>query len=508
MSQRMPEGERESLNRRDFVGHIGGILTALSAPALVRSSQAASEKRPNILVIMSDEHDPAVMGCYGDAHIRTPHMDGLAAGGVTFDNCYTNSPLCVPSRLSFLAGKYCSRIGAWSNNCWLPSDDYATLPQVLGAQGYECCLSGKMHLDSTRRHGLRELFPASTNDYKKTGTGGRRKPTDMSVNKKSWANRSSDFRIGDRSQVMDHDRDVTRYSREFLSNRTRGDKPFFLIAGYLSPHFPLVVPRDHYKRYQDKIAMPEIPRGHLEGQVLNYQHVRRGFGTTEATDAQTKLGRECYWALTDWFDREIGELMHALQQSAAADNTLVVYTSDHGENKGDHGMWWKNCMYETAARVPLIARWPGRWDDGSRRSNACSLVDVVQTVLDAAGSEPPEDWDGRPLSSVLDDPQANDPDFAVSEYFAHNIASGFTMLRTGRYKYVYHTRMDKEHGPERELYDVQADPGEFTNLAARTEHRKMIEELHGAMLKEVGRDPDETERICRADYARGYGRAG
>ncbi|MFH1743380.1 MAG: sulfatase-like hydrolase/transferase, partial [bacterium] len=185
-----PVSNRDTIKRREFIGRMGLAGAALGAPALIRSVHAASEERPNILVIMSDEHDPAVMGCYGDPIIRTPNLDRLAEGGVVFENCYTNSPLCVPSRMSFLSGKHCSRVGAWSNSCWLPSEDYPTLPRILSAAGYESYLGGKMHLDKNRRYGFQELFPASTNLSDKDGQGKRRRATDENVNADSWSKRS------------------------------------------------------------------------------------------------------------------------------------------------------------------------------------------------------------------------------------------------------------------------------------------------------------------------------
>ena len=502
-----PTSDDSTIGRREFIGQLGLVAAVLGAPALVRSAQAASDRRPNVLVIISDEHDPAVMGCYGDSIVATPNLDRLAAGGVVFENAYTNSPLCVPSRLSFLAGQYCSRVGAWSNRCRLPSDEYPTLPRILNAVGYECYLGGKMHLDKSRRYGFQELYPASTNAAKKSGRGNRRKATDEHVNTNSWAQRSADFRIGDQSKVIDHDRQVTRYCSEFLANRKAGDGPFFLIAGYLAPHFPLIVPQDYYDRYKDKIAMPVIPEGYLDTLPLNYKHLRRGFGVAEATSERIKMGRECYWALTHWFDTEVGKLLSALERSAVSETTLLIYVTDHGENKGDHGLWWKNCMFEPAVRIPMILRWPKRWPEGTRRSGVCSMVDVAQTIVQAAGAEAPENWNGRSVVPLLDDPNAPWPDFALSEYYAHNIASGFTMLRKGAYKCVYHNRMDEEHGPERELYDLQADPAELTNLANRPEYKAKIEAMHKTMVKEIGRDPEETELICRADYARGYDRS-
>lgn len=471
-------------------------------------SSSATGERPNILVIMSDEHDPSVMGCYGDDVVDTSHLDALADRGVTFENCYANSPLCVPSRLSFTAGQYISRCGAWSNDCWLPSDDYPTLPHVMADAGYESVLAGKMHYDSTRRYGFTELYESPQNQNYKTGGLGRRPPDAESVNTAGWESRSSDFYIGDDAHPYNLDRRVTEEVRAFLNERDPDEDPFFLLAGYLSPHFPIVAPFEYYRKYHDAVPLPELPEDFFETLPTNYEQIRRGFGVTDVDHAGDKVrfARELYWAYVDWFDDQVGRLLAALTSSDVAENTIVIYTSDHGENKGDHGMWWKNCMYEHSVGVPLIVSWPDRWTGGQRRTEVCSLVDVVRTIADLADAETPPQWDGDSLRGLLDDPTVDWKNFALSEYYAHNTASGFTMYREGRYKYVYHARYDSDHGPEAELYDLHEDPGEFENLADHDAYREIRDELHETMVAELGEHPDDIEQRARRDGADGYDR--
>ncbi len=473
--------------------------------------------RPNILCIMSDEHDASNMGCYGDPLGATPTLDALAARGVTFDNCYCNSPLCVPSRLSFTASQYISRCGAWNNSCWLPSDAYPSLPWVLRAAGYEPYLCGKQHYDATRRYGFIDILPEisdshrGSNNYRKDGRGHRRAADDLSEHEPSWLtwlSRARDFHAADHSWVLDHDRAVTHTARGFLGGRKRTDAPFFLFAGYLAPHFPLIAPTAYCDEFHGRTPEPDRPAGMLENLPLNYKHLRAGFGLVGADPQVERKGRDYYWALTRWFDDEVGKLLKALGDSDVADNTIVIYTSDHGENKGDHGLWWKNCMYDHGARVPLIVSWPARWAGGQRRTGVCSLVDLVQTIIDLAGGggEAPEQMDGDSLVDYLDDADAAWKDCALSEYHGHNVASGFTMYRQGDWKYVYHNRMDEAHGPERELYHMTEDPKEMRNLAADPAQADRIAALHQAMVEELGEDPDEIEQRCRADGARGYER--
>jgi len=212
--------------------------------------------------------------------------------------------------------------------------------------------------------------------------------------------------------------------------------------------------------------------------------------------------------LTQWLDEQIGKVLAAMEKTGLGDNTVVIYTTDHGENMGEHGLWWKNCMYQHAARVPLIVSWPARWKGGQRRTEACSLVDVVQTIAELAGAKAPTDWNGTSMCGWMDDPTIHWKDMAVSEYYAHTIASGYAMLRAGEYKYVYHTPADGRHPAQLEMYDLKADPGEFHSLAAGPGQKERIAQLHASLVKEIGEEPDKTELRCRADYARGYGRGG
>ena len=488
------------IERRAF---LQSVLGGAAAASLGRA--AGRERPPNILVIMSDEHNHRIAGCYGNKLVRTPHLDRLAERGITFENSYTNSPLCVPSRLAFTAGKYIHHIAAWNNACRLPSDDYPALPSTLNSAGYQSFLCGKQHYDAQHRYGFIEIG-GNMNDGFMTGQGNRRAADDTTVNVNAGKTRFANFHTGDDSGVLSHDRQVTAGVVDFLSQRKRGEKPFFLFAGYLAPHFPLIVPEKYWQPYQGKVPMPEIPAGFLESLPLNYQHLRRGFGLVDVDPDTVRRGRELYYGFTQWVDEQIGIVLDLLKKSPFADDTVVVYTTDHGENMGEHGLWWKNCLYEQAAHIPLIVSWPKRWNGGQRRTGACSMVDLVRTIAEIAGAQAPGDWDGHSMLKWMDDPRTSWRDLAVSQYYAHNIASGYAMLRTGNWKYVYHSAPDPRRPAQQELYDLTADPQEFRNLARQAAHKPQLEKMHAGLLKELGEHPDETEQRCRADYAKGYGR--
>jgi choline-sulfatase len=467
-----------------------------------RSALAQESKRPNILFIITDEHRAAITGCYGNKIVRTPNLDELASRGIVFDSCYTNSPLCVPSRLSITSGKYASRVSAWNNACELSSNDIPSIASMVRAQGYDTILCGKMHYAATRNYGFSVIGPP--NNFSKNGKGSRRPYDDTEVNSQDWKARSNTFHVGDTSGVLNHDRAVQQVSCDFLANRKKSDKPFFMTVGFDTPHYPLIVPEEIYNHYRGRIPPPNLPFGHVEMQPLNYQQLRNGFGLVNMDPTLVQKGRECYYGLTEWTDGNVGKVLDALRKSSVADNTVIIYTTDHGENMGEHGLWWKCCMYQTAAQIPLIISWPERWQQGERRKGVCSLVDVVQTMARLAGATPPHDWNGDSLIPLIQDEKHEWKDMAVSEYYAHNISSGYVMLRQGKYKYVYHTRPVPNYPNERELYDLESDPNEFVNLVSLPEHQKRLAEMHALLVKEVGEDPEKTEQRCRADIAVGY----
>ncbi|MHA1680995.1 MAG: sulfatase-like hydrolase/transferase [Promethearchaeota archaeon] len=445
-------------------------------------------------MIMTDEHDPGVSGCYGNGIVNTPNIDNIARDGVIFDACYTTSPLCVPARLSFTAGKYVSRVFAWNNTTKLPSDGMPTLPRALRNAGYDTILCGKMHYDRNRRYGFEHDIIPEFNGKKKVTYGARREPGDTSLNVRNWEKRSKSFHPGNDSRILRHDRRVTAESIKVINGRSSNDPPMFLLVGYLAPHFPLTVPVEYFRKYKDKIPMPEIPDGLIGNLPLNYKHLRYGFGVEGVEPGLVKRGRELYYALVEWMDAEVGKVIAALDGSPIAGNTMVIFTSDHGENKGDHGLWWKNNMYDHAAKIPLLMRWPGEIKAGERRPGACSLVDVVKTIADVGGVKTPEDWDGDSLLEYIRDKSSTWKDFALSEYYGHNIASGITMVRRGDWKYVYHNKIGGKTGGERELFNLRDDPGELNNLAGNDKYAENLLELHALIVKELGEEPDNIEK--------------
>ncbi len=503
-----------------WISTLLGCIFLAATPAFSAAESrpgSAEPKRPNILVIMTDEHNAAVMGCAGDRLARTPNLDSLTSRGVLFGAHYCASPICVPSRQSFTTGKYVSHHNVWGNTVGVP-EGTPSLPRILNAAGYESFLDGKMHYKGGASHGFQILDEKSGlaksskskvvavedgADEKASQTGGKK----IRAHQRPPAGEFRDNKdeLGEEfkplgEENMDSFVDVGRRNGAitFLQHRKPGGKPFFLLVGFIAPHYPLVAPPQYLEHFKDRIPMPEIPQGYLDALPLNYQHLRNDRKLEHVPDQTVKLAREAYYARVEWTDQQIGMVLDALKASPFADNTVVIYTSDHGENMGEHGLWWKNCMYDTAARVPLIVSWPARWKGGQHRDGACGALDIVQTIAGLAGAKTPADWSGTSMLAWLDNGASAWKDQAVSEYYSGYVASGMAMIRQGDWKYVYHTRADEKHGPQRELYCLKTDPKELSNLAADPAQEQRLAAMHSALAKELGEDPEQAEARYRA----------
>jgi choline-sulfatase len=460
------------------------------------------DDRPNILLIMSDEHGPMFSRTYGHPRIETPHLDALAAGGALFENAYCNSPLCVPSRASFVAGKHVHRVGAWDNGAPFPSET-VTFAHLLRGAGYDVVLDGKMHfVGPDTLHGFGEQLTRDAH----------RDPDSPNITGREWsdphpaggprARERIESAGPGRARHLDFDDEVEGAALDWLRRPARREGPWCLVAGFLAPRFPLVVPEPYFARYYpDNVDLPVFPDGHLEGQHPAHQRVRRTFSLHGYSEDQIRVARAAYYGLVTYMDEKIGRLVAALRETGQLERTVVVYTSDHGELAGDHGLWWKNSFYEQASRVPLIVSWPGapeRVPVGARLPGAVSLLDLTRSVIDLAGAPDPGDLDGDSFLPLLRTYAADGPrralplwkDEAIVEYYGHATNRPHRMIRAGPWKYAYY------HGEPAELYDLAADPGEFRNLAGRPE----VAAVEGALRRRVlaDWDPVAIEQAARS----------
>lgn len=441
--------------------------------------------RPNLLFILSDQHAQRVAGCYGDPAADTPNLDRLAQRGVVFDNCYTPAPICTPARMSMLTGRHPSRQQCWTNEDMLASD-LPTWPHALGAAGYEPTLIGRLHsLGPDQHHGYahREI-----GDHSPNWPGVPRHSMGV-LEETNNPNRVSIDRSGPGQsayELLDHD--VMEASLAWLNGitarRASGDNaPFALSVGFMLPHAPYVATPDDYARFNGRVPPPRLapPATGTEHPWLAWW--RRIRNIEEVPDRDTLRARTAYYALTSRLDALVGRILDCLEATGLDENTLVVYASDHGDQIGERGLWWKHTFYDCSAKVPLILSWPGRLPEGERRSQIVNLVDVTQTILEALSAPALPNADGRSFLRVAQDAKAPWIDSTVSEYCTDPVpdwTGGMTvqqrMLREGRWKLIYY------HGYAPQLFDLATDPDELHDLAMSDAHASVRDRLLQRLL--------------------------
>ena len=415
--------------------------------------------RPNIVLIMADQLAPQFTGAYGHPLVKTPHMDALAARGTRFDAAYCNSPLCAPSRFSFMSGQLISRIAAYDNASEFPAT-IPTFAHYLRRAGYRTCLSGKMHfVGPDQLHGFEERLTTDIYPSDHAWTPNWELP-DERIDK--WYHNMDSVREAGRAATtfqIEYDEEVAFFARRRLFEYAmEGTAPFCMVVSFIHPHDPYVARPEFWDLYDhDAVDMPTIP-------PTDDPHTERLMKGIDAeveipTEAEIRNARHAYFANVSYFDSKVGQIVQALEESGQLDDTVVIVTADHGDMLGERGLWYKMNFFEHSARVPLIAAGPGIIE---RQVEApCSLVDILPTFLDIAGAEAEL---GMPIDGVSLWPAltgaAPTRREAIGEYCAECASHPIFMIRRDRWKYV-HCDVDPP-----QLYDLAVDPQELTNLAA------------------------------------------
>ncbi len=426
-------------------------------------------KRPNLLFIMADQLAPQVLPAYGHPSVQTPHLDRLAEDGIVFENAYCNFPLCAPSRFSMLSGRLPSRIGAFDNAAELPAS-VPTFHHYLRAAGYRTCLAGKMHfVGPDQLHGYEErvttdIYPANFQWV-----------PDMQLDGEVWLEWYHSMRA-----VLDagpHRRSVNvAYDDETGFEAVRwlhehadsGDKrPFALTVSFFSPHDPYLPPPHWWDRYRDaEIDPPRVGDIPLEDRD---PHSRRHWFLTgrhrdAVGEAEVLRMRRAYYAVTSYVDAKVGRLLDTLRAIGAADDTAVVFTSDHGDSLGERGLFFKMSFFEQSVRVPLILHAPFAFAPRRVAENV-SLLDLFPTLLELAGDGALPDLaapiDGHSLVPLAGGDATDWPDIVCAEYTAEGAREPMAMVRKGPHKLI----ASLTDPPL--LFDLAADPDELENLAQR-----------------------------------------
>lgn len=443
--------------------------------------------RPNLLYIHTDQHSPHVTGCYGDPLVETPTLDRLAANGVVFANAYCCSPICVPSRMSMLSGRHPYQNEVWTNDHALDSS-IPTIAHAMGAAGYCPALVGRMHaLGPDQLHGYAERY-VGDHSANHLGNPG---PERGILERTAGPHQISLERSGPgQSGYQVHDEDVTAATVDYL-NRLGVQKragmmhaPFSLSVGLMLPHPPYVARQEDYDRYAGRITPPKKPRAFADETHPFLRWWRQFTANENMTDEEVLRSRAAYWGLVYRTDVMIGQILDALAENDLAENTLIVYTSDHGDMQGEHGLFWKHVFYEESVRVPLIVSWPGRIPAGQHCARVVSALDVAASMLDALDAPALPNSPGRSFLPQIDG-RADVPsweDVAFSEYctdqFGPPEGAYQRMIRRDEWKYIYY------HAQPPQLFNLREDPDELTDRSADLSCQSVVQELHAELHRD------------------------
>ncbi|GIX06623.1 MAG: sulfatase [Candidatus Poribacteria bacterium] len=467
-------------------------------------------ERPNILFLLSDEHSFRFLGCLpeeeGGEAVETPHLDRLAERGTLFTDAYCQMPLCTPSRLCLLAGREVRGAGAWSNESVL-RPGLPTLPGVLAEAGYSTCLIGKMHLGGNRQFVGFQHRPYGD----LTGrTGHQWEPLRRPEARSMRARTALAVGVTEIPESLLQEQIVAQETVAFLREHQARwpGRPWFLMASFSRPHFPLTAPGRWIRRYPPTaISEPRVPPA---GDAYHHPMsvgMRRGFQAEAIGHEEMMRARAAYFACVSFLDEVIGDLLLRLEASGLLENTLIVYTSDHGEMAGEHGVWWKHGWYEACTRVPLIlstpeqrtGRQPARWV-----RTPVGLIDLFPTLCGLAGVSTPEGLDGANLAAVVRGEGEPPERPIVSDNLVPRWGAGteFRMVRWRRYKYV------RFRNAPPLFFDLQEDPGEQRNLLQRgmsAEAQEAHRELNAFVDRTMDFQRAEWERTVRdGDLKRRY----
>jgi len=490
--------------------------------------------KPNLLFIMADQLRADYLGCTGHPTLRTPVIDALAAEGVTFDRAYCQGPVCGPSRMSFYTGRYVINHGATYNGVPLGVDEL-TLGDYLRPLGYRVALVGKTHMKADAE-GMRRLGvnPASSRGVLVSECGfepferddglhpDMSADPDLRYNRwlrergyagaNPWHDYANAAEGGDGELLSgwylrnarhparvkeEHSETAYMTDRAMAFMKDAGDTPWCLHLSYIKPHWPYMAPAPYHRMYGEDDVLPAVRRrvDGTEHPVLA-AYRRHDESVNFSDEAVRRTVVPTYMGLISQLDHHLGRLFEFMKRNGLWDNTIVVFTSDHGDYLGDHWLGEKDLFHEQSSRIPLVVRDPRKEalsKHGSRRDELVEAIDLIPTFLEAAGGEPMEHiLEGRSLLPMLHGRETTwrDAVFSEADYawrearlslgVAPDAARAF-MVRTARWKFVHHLSFRPE------LYDLANDPGELRDLGPDPEYRGILEEMHHRLLNWLAR---------------------
>ena len=450
----------------------------------------------NLVIILSDQHNPRILGCAGHPLVKTPNLDRLAASGTRFTSAYTNCPICVPARASFATGRYVHRIRFW-DNAIAYDGSVPSWGHRLMAQGHRVASIGKLHYTRSdpQRNGFdEEILPMHIAD----GLGDLAGLIRDEILVRAGARRMARESGPGASTYQKYDHDIADAACRWIAAQAANprDKPFVLYVGFVCPHPPFFAPPEYFAMYSqadipmpDRYAQSERPRHPFLDAMRRIRPYDEGF------EGPGDLRRviASYYALVSFVDHNVGRVLGALEEHGLMDSTRVIYGSDHGENLGTRGLWAKSTLFEESAGIPLIMAGPDV-PGGKTVSTPVSLVDGFPTVIESVGAQHDAADADLPGTSLLAIAAGAKPQRTVlSEYHASASISGSFMIRHGKYKLIHY------EGYAPMLFDLEADSFERNDLSADPGHAAALAECTKALRALL--DPEAVDRMARADQA-------
>jgi arylsulfatase len=501
-----------TISRRDFV------KAAAAGPLLGRLPvlEAAQGRRLNLLWIMTDQHPLGGVGAYGNPVIKTPNLDRIASEGAKFDRFYISAFPCSPSRACLLTGREAHNHGVVKNDIML-GPDVPALGDILKSAGYATGYVGKWHLGGNMYpgHGRREQFdgrwvyervPDPQGFQFKTSPGGKGEDAPQhgfdywfggwqqyhdylrsvglnEIADKKLAGNHNDMPSGPEgthiysklSQEHHMASFFARRSVEFLERQKGSDRPFALVLSFYGPHLPVAPPKPWDEMYPlEKVALPSNHRDELKGKPVRQRTNDRCYKLPEWKDEQFRDYIRRYWGYCSYIDHQIGRVLEVLDKTERANDTIVLFTTDHGDMVGAHGFIFKLCWcgYDELLHVPFLLRCPGLIRPGSTYDSLVSAIDVLPTLLDMMGVKTPPGVDGRSFLPVVRGTAKSHREVVLCNSSENNLT-----VADKRWKYVLNWNpRDLD-----ELYDLQADPGEMRNLASDKAHAGTVEQMRARL---------------------------
>lgn len=456
---------------------------SLLALVLFALPVVAAPKKPNLVVMMTDDQRFDFMSCGGHPFIKTPNMDRIAKEGAQFKNAFVTNALCAPSRATLMTGQYSHANGVLDNMGTLLKADAPWMPDMLRAAGYEVGFVGKSHVPGHFRQKAWDYYFGFTGQGQYTNA--------------RMAETGPDGKLGPDKPYEGWMDDITTDHAVKWMKKDRGEKPFALFLFFKAPHRQWNPPARYKDLYKDAVVKkPATWDDPGNGKPRAFLQAANMFGQYPDTKDYDGMIRDYCRCITG-VDDNVGKVLSALDEMKVVDDTMVMYTSDNGFFLGEWQRFDKRFMHEVSIRVPLLIRHPKSVKAGQTPAGMAINVDIAPTVLNFAGIPYPNEMHGRSLTELIAEPKATDPkpwrDAWYYEYHefpdpSHNV-NKHRGVRTEKYKFIHYYEPPFKMREEFELYDLQADPEERENLANRPKFKPSVDEMKAKLEKlraEVG----------------------